>query len=161
MTKTTTKTMKTRLKRSPAHCGIMAACLSIAATVTRTAFAQWRLVVTRSSLVGRDDNQHGNDFSASNLMYSRRFWEWRANAKHWSRRAPYAGWTPQAEGGQGGLVILQALPPHPVLLDRRCGVVREDLVVSLHHVRVVQVIVHNHATLALKQNKIKPVLSNA
>ena len=87
-------------------------------------------------------------------MYSRRVWQRGSNAKNGPRWAPDARGASQAEGGQGAsLVIFQ--PPVPVLHRRhRRGhrVLGEDLLVRLHHVRVVQVVVHNHPTLALKQN---------
>ena len=87
-------------------------------------------------------------------MYSRRVWERGANAKDRSRRAPYARWASQAEAGQGGLVLLHS----PVLhRRRRGGVLCEDLLVRLHHVRVVEVVVHDHPALALKQNQMQPV----
>ena len=87
-------------------------------------------------------------------MYSRRVGERGANAKDRSRWAPYARWTSQAEAGQGGLVLLHS----PVLhRRRRGGVLCEDLLVCLHHVRVVEVVVHNHPALALKQNQMQPV----
>ena len=93
-------------------------------------------------------------FFKSNLMYSRRLWKRRSDAKNGSRRTPYAGRAGQAERGHGGRLVvrLQELSP-PVLHRGRGGVLREDLLVSLHHVRMVQVVVHDHATFPLEQIK--------
>ena len=89
-----------------------------------------------------------------NLMYSRRLWKRRSDAKNGSRRTPYARRAGQAERGHGGRLVvrLQELSP-PFLHRGRGGVLREDLLVSLHHVRVVQVVVHDHSAFPLEQIK--------
>ena len=110
--------------------------------------------------IGPADHHHHHDedgemfFFKSNLMYSRRLWKRRSDAKNGSRRTPYAGRAGQAERGHGGRLVvrLQELSP-PVLHRGRGGVLREDLLVSLHHVRMVQVVVHDHATFPLEQIK--------
>ena len=136
----------------------MSASLAVAAAVSRTPFTQRRFVVARSGLqiivIILIKMSREMFFFKSNLMYSRRLWKRRSDAKNGSRRTPYAGRAGQAERGHGGRLVvrLQELSP-PVLHRGRGGVLREDLLVSLHHVRVVQVVVHDHAAFPLEQIK--------